>query len=93
MEELEARKEVREDHKKWVMLEEISWRQKSREVWLKKGEKNMRFFHKMINAHRRRNIVDIIKINGVWFLEENEIRDGVVRAFRSLLSFPVWVVV
>ena len=32
LEELEARKEVREEYKKWVTLEEISWRQKSREV-------------------------------------------------------------
>ena len=32
LEELEARKEVREEFKKWVTLEEISWRQKSREV-------------------------------------------------------------
>ena len=26
--ELEARKEAREDFKKWVLMEEISWRQK-----------------------------------------------------------------
>ena len=65
LEELEARKEVRKDYKKWVLLEEISWRQKFREVWLKKGDKNTGFFHKMTNAHKRRNYVDIININGV----------------------------
>ena len=86
MEELEARKEAREEYKKWVLLEEISWRQKSREVWLKEGDRNMGFFHRMSNAHRRRNNVDIIRINGVWLSEENEIKEGVVRAFRSLLS-------
>ena len=88
LEELEARKEVREDYKKWFLLEEISWWQKFREVWLKKGDRNMRFFHKMANAHRRRNNVDRIKINSVWLLEENEIKEGVVRAFLSLLSNP-----
>ena len=35
--ELEARRDAKEDFKKWVLLEEISWRQKSREVWLKEG--------------------------------------------------------
>ena len=86
LEELEARKEAREDYKKWVVLEEISWRLKSREVWLKEGDKNIGFFHKMANAHRRRNYVDRIKINCVWISEDNEIKEGVVRDFRSLLS-------
>ena len=64
LEELEARNEAREDYKKWVLLEEITWRQKSREVWLKEGDRNTGFFHKMANAHRRRNNVDRIKTNG-----------------------------
>nr|CAN70867.1 hypothetical protein VITISV_027610 [Vitis vinifera] len=86
LEELEARKEAREDYKKWVLLEEISWRQKSREVWLKEGDRNTGYFHKMVNAHRRRNNVDRIKINGAWCIEENEIREGIGNAFKVLLS-------
>ncbi|KAJ9675647.1 hypothetical protein PVL29_024530 [Vitis rotundifolia] len=88
MEELEARKEAREDYKNWVLLEEITWRQKSREVWLKEGDRNTDFFHKMTNAHRRRNNVDKIKINGAWLTEENGIREGIANAFRLLLSNP-----
>ena len=76
LEELEARDEAREDYKKWVGLEEIMWRQKSREVWLKEGDRNTDFFHKMVNAHKRRNNVDRIKINGAWLTEENGIREG-----------------
>ena len=88
MEELEARKEAREEYKKWVLLEEITWRQKSREVWLKEDDKNTGFFHKIVNAYRRRNNVDRIRINGVWLSEENGIKEGIVNAFRSLLSNP-----
>ena len=52
LEDCEARKKA---YKTWVLREEISWRQKSRELWLKEGDNNIKFFHKMVNAHSRRN--------------------------------------
>lgn len=58
---------------------------KSRESWLKAGDKNTGFFHKMANAHRRRNSLVRIKINRHWAPEESEIKDSVVQAFQSLV--------
>ena len=83
--ELEARRGTNEDFKKWVLLEEISWWHKSRELWLKEGGRNTRFFHKMANAHMRSSMARV-KINGVWSTKENEIREGVVNEFKLLLS-------
>ncbi|RVX09051.1 Transposon TX1 uncharacterized 149 kDa protein [Vitis vinifera] len=88
LEELEARNEAKEEYKKWVLLEEITWRQKSKEVWLKEGDRNTGFFHKMANAHKRRNNVDRIKINGEWLTEENDIREGIANAFKTALESP-----
>ncbi|RVW15964.1 putative ribonuclease H protein [Vitis vinifera] len=88
MEELEARKEAKENFEKWVLMEEISWRQKSREVWLKEGDKNTGFFHKMVNSHRRKNCLSKIKVNRTWLTEEQEIKGGVVGAFKNLLTDP-----
>ena len=76
MEELEARKEAKGNFEKWVRMEEISWRQKLREVWLKEGNKNTGFFHKMTNSHRRKNCLSKIKVNGTWLIGEQEIRRG-----------------
>ena len=83
MEEEEARKEARELYKKWVLLEEVSWRQKSREIWLKEGDINTKFFHKMANTHRRRNQLNRIKINGRCLTKESEIKEEVGRNFKS----------
>ena len=66
-------------------MKEISWRQKSRETWLKKGDKNMGFFHRMANSNRR-NCLAKIKINGLQLTEEQEIQRGVIRAYQNLLS-------
>ena len=84
--ESELKTEAKEAFKNWVLLEETHWRQSSRELWLREGDKNTGFFHRMANAHRRNNSMDKIKINGRWLEEEREVREGVVNAFQQLLS-------
>ena len=66
----------------------ICWRQKSREHWLKEGDRNIGFFHRMANSHRRRNSLMNISINGRRFDPESELKEGLVGAFQSLLSAP-----
>ena len=68
--ETELKNEAKETFKKWVFLEETHWRQLSKELWLKEGDKNTWFFHRMANAHWRNNSLDRIKINGVELDEE-----------------------
>lgn len=46
------------------LMEEVSWRQKSREIWFEKGDRNSKVFHKMTNTHRRRNFLAKIKVMG-----------------------------
>ena len=84
--ESEERVKARDYYKKWSLLEEISWRQKSRELWLKDGDRNTSFFHRMANSHRRRNALKNIRINDSWFTEDYAIQKGVVDAFQNLLS-------
>ena len=86
--EAEEREKARESYKEWVDMEEVSWRQKSREIWLKEGDRNTGFFHRMTNSHRRRNSITSIRINGKNLVKEAKVKEGLVRAFQSLLSAP-----
>ena len=65
-------------------MEEVYWRQKSREICLKEGDRNSKFFHKMANTHRRKNFIVKIKVNGEWIIGDRELREGVVGGFKSL---------
>ena len=47
-----------------------------------------RFFHQMANAHRRRNQMNRVKVNGRWYNEEREIKEVVCRVYQGLLADP-----
>ena len=86
--ESEERKKARDDFKIQAIMEEASWRQKSRELWLKEGDRNSGFFHRLANAHRRRNFLRNISINGRRCKEEAELKKGLAGAFQNILSDP-----
>lgn len=41
--------------------------------------------NKMVNAHRRKNLLDRIKIDGVWLSKDKKIKEEVAVAFHNLL--------
>ena len=87
-EELGTRMTALEEFKKWSLMEETSWRKKSREIRLKEGDRNTGFFHKMANSHKKSNTIERIRIGGDWLEGDEEVRTGIVNAFKVLLSDP-----
>ena len=55
---------IRGELEKTTLLEEICWRQKSRALFLKEGDRNTKFFHRITNSHRRCNTIDRLMVDG-----------------------------
>ena len=51
------RVEIKADIEYLAPLEDISWRQKSKALYLKEGDNNTRFFHRLANSHRCINAI------------------------------------
>ena len=69
---------------KLAHLKETSWRQKSRVLWLKEGDNNTQFFHKMANSNRRRNHMGKVEVDGIVHDDAAKIRDKVVSFYEDL---------
>jgi hypothetical protein len=55
---------VSKDLENSILHEEISWRQKSRVLWLKEGDKCTKLFHRVANSNRRSNSLKSLSVNG-----------------------------
>jgi hypothetical protein len=78
------REDCRAELESVAHLEETSWRQKSRMLWLKEDDNNTKFFHKLANSHRRSNYMEKVELDGVVYKEETEVREKVVHFYESL---------
>ena len=66
-------------------LEEISWQNKSHFLWLKEGDNNTKFFHKMVNSNIISNYMERVGVvDGVEYETRNEVREKVVQFYKSL---------
>lgn len=55
----------------WVLeMEEIMWKHKSRVHWLKEGDDNTSFFHKMASCRRSINAIYRLKVDNTYLDKE-----------------------
>ena len=53
-------------------------------LWIKEGDNNTKFFHKMANSRRRFNHLSFLEVDGVIYEEESEIATQVVNFYKNL---------
>jgi hypothetical protein len=70
-----------------IKREEEYWRQKSRDIWLKCGDHNTRFFHNFATARRKqKNIWEIEDENGWSVRGHEELKAEAARFYKQLYS-------
>jgi hypothetical protein len=71
---------------KLFLMEEISWRQKSRALWLQEGDKNSKFFHRLANSHRNANSITRLSMDGNMSYNQDDIRDHIASFYERLYT-------
>ena len=65
-------------------LEEVSWRQKSRMLYIKEGDNKTKFFHKVADSQRRYNHISMLEVNKVIYEDESEMVEQAVQFYKKL---------
>ncbi|XP_015075531.1 uncharacterized protein LOC107019625 [Solanum pennellii] len=80
-------KELLIKHEKWSMIEESALRQKTRIKWIQLGDANNKFFSSVIKERtQKKQIRNIMSLNGKMLYDPHEIQDEFVMFYKSLMG-------
>ncbi|XP_062103848.1 uncharacterized protein LOC133814961 [Humulus lupulus] len=70
-----------------ISQKEIFWRQRSKQLWLKAGDQNTKYFHAAASARRRQNHISRLKnASGEWVDWDSGLQDTIEAYFTELFS-------
>ncbi|CAL5392939.1 unnamed protein product [Camellia sinensis] len=84
LDDIARREATRQDFVRISRMEEVSFRQKSRCLWLKDGDRSTMFFYQMANAHRWVNQINKLRVDGRDLGMDKEIKEGIVGFYQYL---------
>ena len=69
-------------------MEENYWRQKSRSLWLKEGDRNTAYFHKQAEARKQYKAVTEVQVQKKTIADPEGIKQAAYEAFEKLYTDP-----
>ena len=84
--DLKIRNSLQQDLWNASIAMESLLRQKSRISWLKEGDYNSGYFHRIINHRRAYDAIPGISIDGVWVQQPNLVKAAAVNYFQTRFS-------
>ena len=81
--EVKIKKSLQEQLWNAAYAVESMLRQKARVRWLKEGDNNSNYFHRLINHRRRQNAIQGLFINGVWVHDPSSVKNAALHYFKS----------
>ena len=85
-EEQIRRLQLKGDIEQLASLEETYWRQKSQALFVKEGDNNTRFFHRLVNSHRNANQIKRIEVDGVLYEDDVDVHSQIVLFYQGLFK-------
>ncbi|GKV04879.1 hypothetical protein SLEP1_g16976 [Rubroshorea leprosula] len=80
------RKEGFENLWQCLKKKESLWRQKSRASWIKDGDANSHFFHRITNGRRQRNMIHGVDDKGTWIDDPDQVKLIILDHFKNQFS-------
>lgn len=75
------------DYLRLLEKQEIFWKQRAKQYWLKVGDNNTRFFHKFASVRKEHNRIKKLKDeNGEWQETEDGIQNTIVKYFENIFT-------
>ena len=89
--ELLVRKKLQEELWAVAQAQESLMRQKAKARWIKEGDGNSKFFHRVVNTNHRSNTLRGVLVNGVWIDEPRRVKEETCLFFKEKFQEEEWV--
>ena len=86
IEDIEQMRSDRKQLGKILQLEEISWRQKSRALRLREGDRNTKFSHRITNLRRKFNFISAMIVDRICIETIDNMKRSIHGFFRELFT-------